>query len=334
MLAGLDVAIWRSALQGGAVAAGRETMASAISIQLLCEPAWETLFKDLQRDLREPAFDRSRAENLSEELAHRWRALADDPGFVGPFESNERLNAAHPLLNLLVGSLGVAPSCVAARLRSVPADPAIDMIAGGLDIERDLSVAAVKELCPEWPGVRESAPHAPIEQPAQRPRAPWLRAEALGGAPVPHPDQRPMFTEVGSRWGAEGLILGVLVALMVLGSIWNLATTASFVPPLDFANLETGPGEFPIDVHIDGDNISFTSRAAESSDCVVALGRDAARAYTATFVVSPLETRRVPSRDFRGPHARPPDADSWAAAQEHGLVTCASSSGGTRVFRW
>jgi len=331
MMGGLDLAIWREAIQEGAVAAGRETMASAITIHFLCEPVWEPYFRDLQQDLRGEAFGRSRVENLSEQLALRCRALVDEPGFRRALDSIEALHAAHPLLGLLVGSLGVAPSDVAARLRGLPGDPAIDMIPGSAEIERELSVTALKELCPEWPRLRASAPGAPTVEPAQRPTAPWRPPDTLSGTPTPHPDQRPMFTEVGKRWAAEGLLLGLLFVLAVLSTVWNLATLA---PRVELGNLRTGPQAFPISVYIDGDNVSFTNRSGERWECAVELGADAARAFTATFAVNGLETCHVPYQTFRGPTRGAPDADVRDAAYKKGLVTCVQRSGQTRVWGW
>jgi hypothetical protein len=270
-------------------------------------------------------------ENLSEQLALRCRALVDEPGFRRALDSIEALHAAHPLLGLLVGSLGVAPSDVAARLRGLPGDPAIDMIPGSAEIERELSVTALKELCPEWPRLRASAPGAPTVEPAQRPTAPWRPPDTLSGTPTPHPDQRPMFTEVGKRWAAEGLLLGLLFVLAVLSTVWNLATLA---PRVELGNLRTGPQAFPISVYIDGDNVSFTNRSGERWECAVELGADAARAFTATFAVNGLETCHVPYQTFRGPTRGAPDADVRDAAYKKGLVTCVQRSGQTRVWGW
>jgi len=331
MLGGLDIAIWRGAIQEGAVAAGRETMASAITAHFLCPPVWETLLRDLHRDLQGQAFDRSRVENLSEQLALRCRALLDEPGFRRAFDSIEALHAAHPLIGLLVGSLGVAPSDVAARLNGLPGDPAIDMIPGSGEIERELSVMALNELRPGWTSTPASDPDAPTGEPAQRLTAPWLTPDTRSGTPMPHPDQRPLFTEVGKRWSAEGLLLGLVFALALLGTVWNLATLA---PRVHLGNLRTGPWAFPISVYIDGDNVSFTNRSGESWECAVELGIDAARVFTATFSVKGLETRHVPYHTFRGPSYGSPDADVRDAAYKKGVVTCVGPSGPTRVWGW
>lgn len=270
-------------------------------------------------------------ENLSEQLALRCRALVDEPGFRQALDSIEALHAAHPLLGLLVGSLDVAPSDVAARLRASPGDPAIDMVPGSVEIERELSVVALRDLCRERPGARESAADAPSGEPAREPSAAWRPPKTPSGAPMPHPDQRPMFTEVGKRWAAEGLLLGLVFALAVLGAVWNLA---KLPPPVDFGNLRTGPEAFPISVYIDGDNVSFTNRSGESWNCAVELGTDATEAYTATFAVNRLETCHVPYQTFRGPSRGAPDADVRDAAYKKGLVTCVEGSGRTRVWGW
>ena len=258
----------------------------------------------------------------------------DGTGLLQPFDSADALKGAHPLLGLLVDSLGVAPADVAARLRSVPADPAIDVLAGAEAIERELSVAAVRELLPGWPRPRPSSVDAPADAPARRSRPAWLRPDAPVGAPVPHPDQRPMFSAIGSRSGAEGLILGGVVTLMVLVSVLNLNMMLTHVGPVDLSNLRTGPREFPISVYIDTDNISFTNRSAEPWDCAVEVGADVAKAYTATFVVEPLETHLVLYGAFRGPWPGAPDVEVQRAAHRKGTVTCVERSGRTRVWGW
>jgi hypothetical protein len=143
-----------------------------------------------------------------------------------------------------------------------------------------------------------------------------------------------MFSAIGSRSGAEGLILGGMVTLMVLMSAWNLNMMLTRVGPVDLSNLRTGPWEFPITVYIDTDNISFTNRSAEPWDCAVEVGADVARAYTTTFVVEPLETRLVLYKAFRGPRPGWRNEEVRRAAQRKGMVTCVERSGRTRVWGW
>jgi len=335
MWAGLDPAVWQGAAQGGAIVAGRETMATALARQLLCRSAWMPFVSELHRAVRAPGFQPSEAENVSRQLARRLAGLVDEPDSLRPYESPESLHAAQPALAMLIAGLGVATADVATRLRAAPADPAVEMIERADDIERELSGQIIRALQPEWPSRREVASCKAADAGGAGVEAPCLRREKQSADPEPHPDERPMFTAVSTRRATEGVLLGVVIALSALWLTWTVARPFVYRAFPEWGATKTGPSVFPFTAHIGDAGISFTNGSERIWVCTAELGfPHVTRPYTAVFLLNPDETRLITYFVFRGSDPHTTDAMVRSAARDKGSLECVESSGRTHLSGW
>jgi len=284
--------------------------------------AWASSGNVLAREACRPSFDAAGAGRLSEEIARWCRASVEASVAPGAFDSIESLTAWQPFLGALAEHLGVAPQDMGARLHSEPADPAIDMIPGAAAIEHEMGTQFFGAVClgrhPATPDL--SAEGAPVED------TPWALPAPAAHVPVPHPDQRPLFSGVGRRWSAEGAILGVLFTLIVIGVAWPENT----VPVT-----RTGPHGFPVTVHIRDDDMAIENRSAENWSCEVQLGYSVgAGTYKAVFPLRRYTTRIIPYATFRGDAGGADDEGVRRAARAKGTVQCGDPSGGVHSWTW
>jgi hypothetical protein len=334
MWAVLDLVIWHHAAQRAAVVAGRETVASALGKQLMYPPVWAPFFSDLRNKVRTEAGQLSGDENVSRLLADRCAKLRDEPDFLRPFDSMEAMSQAQPALGAVISGLGVEPADVGRRMRAPPADPAIDLIDGAADVERELSVEAVQSLRPEWPTTPPASPHAAagVEPTlhATAGKEQTIRREVPADA-----DRPPMFARPRERWTFEGMLVGGLALVLVLFSVWMFAEPLVQLAFPELGATKRGPRGFPVRLHFEPDSLAVTNGSTEAWTCRAEIGYPhVTRGYDVTFVLEPQQTRRVSYAEFRGSDTVVNVATLGRVARSMGGLECMEPSGVVHSMGW